>query len=234
MISVRQIRYFACLLPLWALLGPQCLPGAQPRATGREIFRQQCAKCHGRNGEGVKGKYDSDLHGDWALEKLTRYIDKNMPDDAPEKCVGPDAEAVARYIYDAFYSREARARNHPARVELVRLTNRQYVNTVADLIGHFTGSDHPTGDEHGLRGNELSQATQERDVIRRNLDQANLEKETARQSLIQISQERDTYRANYEKMVREEQTLQAEVSQLEKYNTLLQQQINLLRGKTQA
>jgi hypothetical protein len=60
--------------------------------------------------------------------------------------------------------------------------------------------------EHGLRGNELSQATKER----------------------------DRYRTNYEKTVREKQTLQAEISQLEKYNTLLQQQINLLRGKTQA
>src|SRR3954465_8922779 len=102
---------------------------AQSAPNGGQIFRQLCSKCHGRNGEGVKGKYNDALHGDWSLEKLTRYIDKNMPDDAPEKCVGPDAEAVARYIYDAFYSREARVRNHPPRVELVRLTNRQYLNT---------------------------------------------------------------------------------------------------------
>ena len=64
--------------------------GAEPRAPGREIFRQQCVKCHGRHCEGVKGKYDDALHGDWSLEKLTRYIDKNMPEDAPEKCAGPD------------------------------------------------------------------------------------------------------------------------------------------------
>src|SRR6185503_1703900 len=75
----------------------------------------------------------------------------NMPDDAPEKCVGPDADAVARYIYDAFYSREARLRNHPPRVELVRLTNRQYLNTVADLIKYFTSNDSAVPGERGLR-----------------------------------------------------------------------------------
>ncbi|HEY2951906.1 MAG TPA: PA14 domain-containing protein [Verrucomicrobiae bacterium] len=156
MMFVRQVYCFA-FWPLLCLgLSQPALQGAERRANGRDIFRQQCAKCHGRSGDGVKGKYDDALHGDWSLEKLARYIDKNMPDDAPEKCVGPDAEAVARYIYDTFYSREARARNHPARVELVRLTNRQYVNTVADLLKHFTGSDDPVGNERGLRGNYRS------------------------------------------------------------------------------
>ena len=55
--------------------------------------------------------------------------------------MGADAAAVARYIHDTFYSREAWARLHPARVELVRLTNRQYVNTVADLLKSFGAAD---------------------------------------------------------------------------------------------
>src|SRR5207302_10205340 len=147
-----RIRPNQCLagLPLLCmLLNWQGLLGAEQNKQGREIFRQLCVKCHGRNGEGVKGKYDDALRGDWAIEKLTRYIDKNMPDDAPEKCQGPDAEAVARYIYDAFYSREARVRNHPPRVELVRLTKRQYLNTVADLTKHVTGSDGAVTGERG-------------------------------------------------------------------------------------
>ena len=134
------------------------------RPPGREIYRQQCAKCHGRAGQGVKGKYDDALHGDWPIDKLTRYIDRNMPEDAPDKCKGPDAAAVARYIYDAFYSREARLRNHPPRVELARLTNRQYVNAVADLIKRFTGSDRPTGDEHGLRASYFKSRNFRRDT----------------------------------------------------------------------
>src|SRR5437660_9441329 len=154
---IRKIQSFGwmSLLCLW-WLSQQGLLGAEQNKQGREIFRQLCVKCHGRNGEGVKGKYDDALRGDWAIEKLTRYIDKNMPDDAPEKCKGPDAEAVARYIYDAFYSREARARDHPARIELVHLTNRQFGNTVADLLKHFTGKDDPAEGEHGLKATYYS------------------------------------------------------------------------------
>src|SRR5262249_17752587 len=111
-----------------------------------------CAKCHGRNGEGVKGKYDDPLRGDRPLDKLTRYIERKMPDDNPGKCTGENAAAVARYIYDAFYSQEARARKTPPRIELVRLTNKQYAACIADLLKHFMGKDGKPGDEHGLRG----------------------------------------------------------------------------------
>ena len=130
--------------------------GADRRPNGAEIYRQLCVKCHGRHGEGVKDKYDDALYGDWSVEKLTRVIAKTMPEDAPEKCVGTDAEAVARYIHDAFYSRAARARNHPASVELVRLTNRQYLNTVADLINRFDRGHPPTNGGGGLRGRYFS------------------------------------------------------------------------------
>src|SRR3989442_4222078 len=82
---VKPIQYFARLSLLCLLLSQQGVLGAEPNKRGREIFRQLCAKCHGRNGEGVKGKYDDALRGDWPIEKLARYIDKNMPDDAPDK-----------------------------------------------------------------------------------------------------------------------------------------------------
>src|SRR5262245_945724 len=150
---VRGLQYFGWLPLLCIAFSSAELQSAERQPDGRAIYRQLCAKCHGKNGEGVKGKYKDALVGDWSIEKLTRYIDKNMPDDDPEKCVGADAEVVARYINDAFYSREARARNKPPRVELVRLTNRQYVNTVADLLKSFSDADSPIGDERGLRGN---------------------------------------------------------------------------------
>ena len=156
MMAVREMRFHVWLLGLVLFLPGLQADAAQRQLAGREIFREQCARCHGRNGEGVKGKYDDALHGDRPLDKLTRYIEKAMPDDDPGKVVGADAAAVARYICDAFYSREARWRKHPARVELVRLTNRQYVNTVADLLKHFTGNEaKPTG-EHGLRATYYS------------------------------------------------------------------------------
>src|SRR5207244_4170043 len=68
----------------------------------------------------------------------------------PEKCVGKDAEAVAKYIYESFYSVEARAKKNPARIELAHLTNRQYVNTLADLVGAFILDESKIGSERGL------------------------------------------------------------------------------------
>jgi cytochrome c553 len=124
---------------------------AAKHLAGREIYRQQCARCHGRNGEGVNGKYDGPLQGTRSLEKLTGYIERNMPDDKPGSCSNDDAAAVARYIYDSFYSAEARLRKNPARVELVRLTNRQYLNTVADLFRHFRDNENPVTTERGLQ-----------------------------------------------------------------------------------
>jgi len=141
------------LCVIWPLISS----GAEKQLAGREIFRQRCAKCHGRTGEGVKGKYDGALQGERPLEKLTRYIERNMPDDAPGTCTGQDAESVARYIYQTFYSQEARLRsNKPPRIELLRLTNLQYYNSVADLIKDFTGKDGAPGEEHGLRATYYS------------------------------------------------------------------------------
>ena len=146
-----MMQRFIWLVFFGVWCGSTGLRGAERPVEGREVYRQLCVKCHGKNGEGVKNKYKDALVGDWSVEKLTRYIDQNMPDNDPGKCVGADAAAVARYIHDTFYSREARARKNPPRVELVRLTNRQYVNTVADLVKSFTGSDGAVGAERGLR-----------------------------------------------------------------------------------
>src|SRR5262245_48751495 len=130
---VRLIHHPVWLPVVCLLLASAKVHGAGPPASGRDIYRQQCAKCHGKNGEGVKSEYKEALAGDWPLEKLSRYIHKSMPDDKPKTLDPPAAEAVARYIYDEFYSPAARVRKNPPRIELVRLTNRQYVNTVADL-----------------------------------------------------------------------------------------------------
>ena len=74
-----------------------------------------------------------------------------MPEDDPGTLTRDASRRVAAYVHEAFYSPIARARNRPARIELARLTVRQYRETVADLIGSFR---QPTdlGDERGLRG----------------------------------------------------------------------------------
>ena len=109
---------------------------ATDNQTGEQIYQQQCLSCHGKQGEGSK-TYGHPLEGDRSVGQLAKYIAKSMPDDDPGTCEGEDAEKVAAYIYDAFYSKTAQARNKPARIELSRLTVRQYHNTVADLIGSF-------------------------------------------------------------------------------------------------
>ncbi len=83
--------------------------------------------------------------------------------------------------------------------------------------------------EHGMRGDELFQATQEREAIRQNFEQSVQEKESLQQNFTQVSRERNVYRTSLDQALQEKQALQAEVEQLESYNTLLQQQLTLLR-----
>ena len=152
--SLRSQFFFRALWAgslLVALVHCSVAAATSPRRdAGREIYRQQCARCHGKVGEGVPGEYKEALQGDWSVEQLARVIEKTMPEDAPGKCVGADAQAVARYIHDTFYSREARALKNPARVEVARLTNRQFLNTAADLIRSFGAEDSTVGSERGL------------------------------------------------------------------------------------
>ncbi len=119
--------------------------------SGTVIYKELCASCHGPKGEGVKGEFAEPLVGDRSLQELTELIDKTMPEGEPEKVDGVEAQNVARYVFDSFYSPAAQLRNQPARIELARLTVRQYQNSVTDLIGSFR---QPTTwpDQRGLRG----------------------------------------------------------------------------------
>src|SRR5881296_2203554 len=123
-----MMRVPRSLAGLAAILMLSCAPpsfSAQPAdkdRTGEQIYRADCARCHGPNGEGVADKHDEPLYGDRSLKALTRVIVKTMPEDRDEKCTSDDAAKVGAYIYDAFYSPAARARNQPARIQLARLT----------------------------------------------------------------------------------------------------------------
>jgi hypothetical protein len=132
-------------LPL-ALLTPS---RAGDQRTGEQIYQQDCLSCHGKQGEGSK-TYGHPLVGDRSVNQLAKFIAKTMPEDDPGTCVGEDSEKVAAYMYDAFYSKTAQARNKPPRIELSRLTVRQYNNTLADLIGSFR-TPGQWDDKHGLK-----------------------------------------------------------------------------------
>jgi cytochrome c553 len=103
---------------------------------GKRVYQQHCLRCHGENGNG-SDEYSESLAGDLPVEDLAQYIAETMPEDDPGLVEGEDAEQVAQYIYDAFYSVDAQKRFSSARVELSRLTVRQYQESVADLLNSF-------------------------------------------------------------------------------------------------
>jgi mono/diheme cytochrome c family protein len=128
---------------------PPSNPASQP---GAAIYRERCASCHGDHGQGVKDKYNDTLTGTRSVAGLARLIEKTMPEGEEGTCTGPDAQAVAAYIFDAFYSPAAQAKIRPARETLSRLTIAQYRHSVTDLLGHFRpGLDRPSTPERGLK-----------------------------------------------------------------------------------
>ena len=135
-------------------LGAHLTPAAAAELTGSQIYRQQCARCHGAEGEGNKKEYPQPLAGKRSVAQLARYIAKSMPDDDPGTVTRPEADKVAAYIYDAFYSPAAQVRQKPPRIELSRLTVRQYRNAVMDLVAGFRPAPPAVleGGGTGLRG----------------------------------------------------------------------------------
>jgi mono/diheme cytochrome c family protein len=138
-------------LPLTALLLAALPAVAADGPTGEQVYRTRCASCHGAAGEGTKEHYPKPLAGDRSPAQLARLISRTMPEDDPGTLTDEEANRVAAYVHDAFYSKAARERNRPPRVELARLTVRQYQNALADLLASFRPAARPD-DRRGLRG----------------------------------------------------------------------------------
>ena len=118
---------------------------------GKELYAQYCAECHGQGGEGVEDEFSKPLVGDWPLQKLTDYIGKTMPDYDPDEVKGKDAELVSRFIYQSFYQRPELFRKE-SRIQLARLTNRQFRQSVTDLFAQFEGQPVLSKPVQGLKG----------------------------------------------------------------------------------
>lgn len=112
--------------------------------------------------------------------------------------------------------------------EIVNLTARivQDREHIHELEDQLEQAHH----EHGLRGDELFQVTQEREAMRKNFNQAIQEREAYRVNLDKALSEREVFRSSLEQALQMQQALQAEITQLQSYNNLLQQQLNHLRG----
>ncbi len=136
-----------------------------PLKTGKLIYAQQCAECHGQSGQGVQGIYDNRLVGDDSVGQLTDRIAKTMPEGEPDRCQGEKAAAVAAYIHHAFYSPAARVRNRPPRIQLARLTAEQLRQSLADLYAAERSTPKLTA-ERGLLGQYYNAPYRKKDKIK--------------------------------------------------------------------
>ena len=118
---------------------------------GKKLYAHHCAECHGSSGEGVEDEFSKPLTGDWPIEKLSRYVDETMPDYDPDEVKGQDAELVSRFIYQSFYQKPEIFRKE-SKIQLARLTNRQYRQSVTDLFAQFEGQPVLSKPVQGLKG----------------------------------------------------------------------------------
>ena len=135
--------------PAAALLLALFAPGLARADAGADLYKAQCAYCHGREGQGSK-RYESALTGAKSVAQLAQVVHDTMPESDPGSLTDAEAEAVARWMHAEFYSPEAQDRRRPPRVELARLTVDQYRNTVSDLVASFAGGG-KWGEERGLK-----------------------------------------------------------------------------------
>jgi len=127
---------------------PQAAPKRAPADSGARVYAQKCASCHGARGEGTR-VYAKPLAGSRSVGELAAFIARSMPPGKP--CAAPEARSVAAYIHAAFYAPGAGAMSGQPRLELARLTVRQYRNALADLIGGFRPAPPPDDGRRGLR-----------------------------------------------------------------------------------
>jgi hypothetical protein len=156
---IRSIPTFAtaCLITGVAFVLPasaqQKSKPVVPPLDGATVFKNRCASCHGDKAQGGPG-YQKPLVGSRSIVELASFIKQSMP-PGPKKCPVAEAEPVATYLYNNYYSAIAQERNRPARVTLARLTVRQFRNAVADLVGNYH-SVIPQDAQNGLRAEYFS------------------------------------------------------------------------------
>lgn len=135
------------------LVADQAVPepgqGVADIGRGEVIFAESCARCHGEDGEGVEDFYPDPLEGDDSVERLAEIIERTMPEEDPDLCVGQEARDVAEFVHQRFYVRRARERRAAARVELARMTVPQIRHSLTDLVASFRAPPRPREDVDG-------------------------------------------------------------------------------------
>ncbi len=148
-VTIRPYLICASSVPM-ILIGvfPQRSASPPVKAPGEALFAKVCAPCHGVNGAGGAA-FPRPLTGSKSVAELGKFISQSMP-PGPKKTPLPQAQQIAAFMVDAFYSPLAQERNRPAKVSLARLTVKQFKNSIADLIGDYHSV--VPGTPGGLRG----------------------------------------------------------------------------------
>jgi cytochrome c553 len=193
MLNRNALKLFTILVAF--VPGP--VRAEETTSPGQAIYNKMCIDCHGKQGEGVESVYSQSLIGDLSIQELTAYIEKTMPEGEPEKCVGDDAESVARYIHESFYSVTAQARNQKARIDLSRLTVDQYRNSVIDLVQSFTWR-RSLGEKRGLRAEYFKSRRRSKDnrVVERIDERVEFDFGNEPQFLSELIKKQDEEKAN--------------------------------------
>lgn len=144
------LREYYRLLFLALIFGASSMGMANP-LDGKKLYTQHCAECHGKKGQGVEDEYSKPLVGDWPVTKLIDYVDKTMPDYDPDLVKGEEADAISRFIYKSFYQKPELFKKD-SKIQLARLTNRQFRQSVTDLFGQFEGQPVLNNPVQGLKG----------------------------------------------------------------------------------
>jgi mono/diheme cytochrome c family protein len=110
-----------------AVLTPSQSASLKQAPTGNDLFAKKCAPCHGDKGQGGSG-FSKPLHGAKTIAQLASFIQTSMPPPG-KKLSQAEAQKIAAYMHPAFY-----AAPKPQRVELSRLTVKQFQNALADLV----------------------------------------------------------------------------------------------------
>lgn len=79
------------------------------QVNGEEVYEEQCAGCHGDDGEGDVGGplYGVECVACESLTSLIVEIEDQMPLNTPEDCVDECADAVGEYVFNTFQDNDA-------------------------------------------------------------------------------------------------------------------------------
>ncbi len=161
--TARHVRTTALAAGAVASMLWPVTPGLAADPPGLAVYREHCLRCHGRDGAGTPDAPEP-LTADRSIDQLAATIEQTMPLDDPAKVTGEAAREVAAYILLAFSPDAAHDRTRPPRVELLRLTVRQYRSVMADLIGSFRDAGPGVSPQRGLKGRYFRGRGSDRDA----------------------------------------------------------------------